>query len=181
MVRVGMGLIKNEHGVHHVRRKVPKRLEEATARVTGAPKVRQPWLKRSLRTKDEKRARVLSKPVMIEFDRILAKAEALVAEHPVRTELTKAEIKQITDYFYAYELRADEDLRVSTLYQSSHRRLLQINVLRDRADDVLLAYSCRRGSSSRNGICRMGLTAILGPPACTMGSLLRGRPFRRCR
>ena len=47
--------------------------------------------------------------------------------------------------------------------------------------DVLLAYSCRRGSSSRNGIRRMGLTATLGPPACTMGSLLRGRPFRRCR
>jgi hypothetical protein len=113
MVRVGMGLIKNEHGVYHVRRKVPKHLEEATARVTGVPKARQPWLKQSLRTKDEKRARVLSKPVMMEFDRILAKAEALVAERPVRTKLTEAEIKQISDYFYARELHIDEDVRVS--------------------------------------------------------------------
>ena len=28
-MRVGMGLIKNEHGVFHVRRKVPKALEVA--------------------------------------------------------------------------------------------------------------------------------------------------------
>jgi hypothetical protein len=33
-----MGLIKNEHGVFHVRRKVPKALEVATARVMGVPK-----------------------------------------------------------------------------------------------------------------------------------------------
>src|SRR5262245_64412097 len=51
MVRVGMGLIKNEHGVWCVRRKVPKRLEEAVATVLGASKARQPWLKRSLRTR----------------------------------------------------------------------------------------------------------------------------------
>jgi len=76
MVRVGMGLIKNEHGVYHVRRKVPKRLEEATARVIGASKARQPWLKETLRTKDEKRAKVLAKPVMMKFDRILAQAAA---------------------------------------------------------------------------------------------------------
>lgn len=31
MARVGMGLIKNEHGVYVVRRKVPPRLEEAVA------------------------------------------------------------------------------------------------------------------------------------------------------
>jgi hypothetical protein len=37
MVRIGMGLIKNEHGVYHVRRKVPKGLEEATATVLGVP------------------------------------------------------------------------------------------------------------------------------------------------
>jgi hypothetical protein len=34
----GMALIRNEHGVLHVRRKVPKGLEVATARVMGAPK-----------------------------------------------------------------------------------------------------------------------------------------------
>jgi hypothetical protein len=31
-----MGLIKNEHGVYHVRRKVPKALEAATATVLMA-------------------------------------------------------------------------------------------------------------------------------------------------
>jgi hypothetical protein len=30
-MRVGMGLIKNEHGVWHVRKKVPKALEAAAA------------------------------------------------------------------------------------------------------------------------------------------------------
>src|SRR5712692_7053549 len=110
-MRVGMGLIKNEHGVYHVRRKVPKHLEAATATVMDVPKGRQSWLKETLGTKDEKRARVLAKPVMMKFDRIIAQAEALLVEHPVRTELTEAEIKQIADYFYAHELGADEDLR----------------------------------------------------------------------
>ena len=37
-MRVGMGLVKNEHGVWHVRKKVPKALEAATATVTeGVP------------------------------------------------------------------------------------------------------------------------------------------------
>ena len=71
--------IKNEHGVFHVRRKVPKRLEEATARVTGSVKVRQPWLKETLGTKDEKQAEVLATPVMMKFDRILALSSAFAA------------------------------------------------------------------------------------------------------
>jgi hypothetical protein len=81
-----MGLIKNEHGVFHVRKKVPKALEVATARVMGVPKERVSWLKETLGTKDEKQAKVLAKPVMMKFDRILAQAEALLVEHPVRTE-----------------------------------------------------------------------------------------------
>jgi len=101
-MRVGMGLIKNEHGVWHVRRKVPKALEVATARALGVPKERVSWLKETLATKDEKQAKVLAKPVMMKFDRILAQAEALLVEHPVRTELTEAEIKRIADYFYAH-------------------------------------------------------------------------------
>jgi len=94
MMRVGMGLIKNEHGVYHVRRKVPKALEEATATVMGVPKARVSWLKETLGTKDEKQAKIRAKPVMMKFDGILAKAEALLVEHPVRTELTEAEIKR---------------------------------------------------------------------------------------
>ncbi len=53
-------------------------LEVATARLTGANKERVSWLKKTLGTKDEKQAKVLAKPVMMKFDRILAQAEALV-------------------------------------------------------------------------------------------------------
>jgi integrase len=133
MARVGMGLIKNEYGIWNVRRKVPKALEVATARVMGVPKERVSWLKKTLGTKDEKRARVLATPVMMEFDRIIAQAEALLVEHPVRTKLTEIEIKQIADYFYAYELREDEDLRAGgvgddPLFADIHRQLTEAGV-----------------------------------------------------
>jgi Domain of unknown function (DUF6538) len=132
-MRVGMGLIKNEHGVYHVRRKVPKALEVATARVMGVPKERVSWLKETLSTKDEKQAKVLAKPVMMKFDRILAQAEALLVEHPVRTELTEAEIKQIADYFYAHQLGADEDLREEGIgsdpvFADVHRQLAEAGI-----------------------------------------------------
>ena len=132
-MRVGMGLIKNNHGVWHVRRKVPKALEVAAARVMAAPKERVSWLKKTLGTKDEKRARVLATPVMMEFDRIIAQAEALLIEHPVRTELTEVEIKQIADYFYAHELNADEELRVDgvgddPLFADIHRQLTEAGI-----------------------------------------------------
>jgi hypothetical protein len=128
-----MGLIKNEHGVFHVRRKVPKALEVATARVMGVPKERVSWLKETLATKDEKQAKVLAKPVMMKFDRILAQAEALLVEHPVRTELTEAEIKQIADYFYAHQLGADEELREEGIgsdpvFAGVHRQLVDAGV-----------------------------------------------------
>jgi integrase len=128
-----MGLIKNEHGVYHVRRKVPKALEEATATVMGISKTRVSWLKETLGTKDEKQAKVRAKPIMMKFDGILAKAEALLVERPVRTELTDAEIKRIADYFYAYTLGADEDLRADgvgddPLYADIHRQLTEAGV-----------------------------------------------------
>jgi hypothetical protein len=130
---VGLGLIQNEHGVWCVRRKVPKRLEEAVARAMGAPKARVSWLKESLRTKDEGQAKILSKPVMMKFDRILAEAEALLVEQPVRTSLTDAEIKQISDYFYASELCGDEELRTEgigddPLFASIHEQLSEAGV-----------------------------------------------------
>jgi hypothetical protein len=133
MVRVGMGLIKNEHGVYHVRRKVPKALEEATATVMAVSKTRVSWLKETLGTKDEKQAKIRAKPVMMKFDGILAKAEALLVEHPVRAELTEAEIKRIADYFYAYTLRGDEDLRADgvgddPVFADIHRQLTEAGV-----------------------------------------------------
>ena len=68
-MRVGMGLIQNDYGVWCVRRRVPEALREAVARVRGSPKDRVSWLKKTLGTKDEKQAKVLAKPVMMQFDR----------------------------------------------------------------------------------------------------------------
>jgi hypothetical protein len=52
-----MSIIQNEHGVFVVRKKVPKKLEEATAVVTGACKPRVAFLQRSLRRKTNARRR----------------------------------------------------------------------------------------------------------------------------
>jgi integrase len=128
-----MGLIKNDYGVWHVRRKVPKALEEATARVMGVPKERVSWLKETLGTKDAQQAKVLAKPVMMRFDRVLAQARALLVEHPVRTKLTEAEIRQIADYFYANELGADEEQREvgigsDPVFASIHRQLTEAGI-----------------------------------------------------
>jgi hypothetical protein len=140
-MRIGMGLFKNEYGVWHVRRKVPKRLEVAVARLKDNPKGRVSWLKRTLGTKDEKRAKILAKPVMMEFDRIIAQAEALLVEHPVRTELTEIEIKQIADYFYAYQLGADEELRAEgvgsdPIFANVHRQLAEAGIEFETSFDV---------------------------------------------
>jgi hypothetical protein len=116
-----------------VRKRVPARLQEAVARVQGAARGKQSWLKKSLRTKDKERAKVLAKPVMIEFDRVLAQAEALLIEHPVRTSLAESEIKQISDYFFALQLHGDEELRAEgvgddPLYANVHRQLTKAGV-----------------------------------------------------
>jgi hypothetical protein len=70
---------------------------------------------------------------MMEFDHIIADAEALLAERPLRTSLTEAEIKQISDYFYASELWGDEDLRTEgigddPLFASIHQELSEAGV-----------------------------------------------------
>jgi integrase len=147
-----MGLIKNEHGVYHVRRKVPKSLEAATATVMGVPKERMSWLKETLRTKDAQRAKVLAKPVMMKFDRVLAQAKALLVEHPVRKELTDAEIQQIADYFYAHELGVDEEIREGGVgsdpgFASVHRQLVEAGVEFETPFDV--AEDDGSGLSSR--------------------------------
>src|SRR5260370_26635745 len=110
-MRAIMGLIKNSHGVYHVRKKVPKRLEEVTARILGKPTSRQTWLKRSLGTKDLTTANKLAKPVLIEFDRTLERAEALLKEQPRRTALSRVEITRMGEYYYATLLANDEAAR----------------------------------------------------------------------
>ncbi|HWW33599.1 MAG TPA: DUF6538 domain-containing protein, partial [Xanthobacteraceae bacterium] len=93
-----MSLFQNEHSVWCVRKKVPKALEQAVATVLGNGKKRQPWLQRSLRTKDKQEAKRLAPPVLMEFDRVLADAEASTAERPLRTTLDPREIERIADF-----------------------------------------------------------------------------------
>ena len=71
-------------------KKGSQQLEGATATVVGNGKQRQSWLKRSLRTKHKQEAKRLAPPVLMEFDRILADAEALIAERPLRRRSTAA-------------------------------------------------------------------------------------------
>jgi hypothetical protein len=75
-MRVMMGLLKDRHGTYYARHKVPLRLQEATARILENGKAKQVCLKRSLGTKKLQEAHVRAKPVQMEFDRIIARAEA---------------------------------------------------------------------------------------------------------
>jgi integrase len=105
------GVSKNRHGVYYVRKKVPKRLERPTAEVMGNGKSRQVFLKRTLDTKDLREANIRAKPILMEFDRILAQAEALTVQRPMRPTLEKREIEQITNYFFARQLAIDDEDR----------------------------------------------------------------------
>jgi hypothetical protein len=53
----------------------------------------------------------LAPPVLMEFDRVLAEAEALLVEAPVRTTLDRREMERISAFFYANELAADDEYR----------------------------------------------------------------------
>src|ERR1700730_1411193 len=103
-MRISMNVLKNEHGVFHVGKKVPKKLEEATATVMGSSKHRVAWLKKSLGMRDLKAAKVRATSVLMEFDRIIADAEALRVESLLRSSLDPHEIERIADYFFASEL-----------------------------------------------------------------------------
>jgi dTDP-4-dehydrorhamnose reductase len=91
-----MNVTKDRHGTYYAIKKVPAHLQEAVARVLNRGKAQQTWLKRSLRTKDVEQANRIAKPILIEFDRILAQAESLQAERPLRSELSAREIEQIS-------------------------------------------------------------------------------------
>jgi integrase len=110
-MRALMGVIKDRHGTYYARRKVPKGLEEAVARVLANGKRRQSWLKRSLGTKNLHEANIRAKPVLMEFDGIIERARELLKETPTRTTLTSAEIKKMADYHYATVLGNDAAAR----------------------------------------------------------------------
>lgn len=112
-MRALMGLIKDRHGTYYARQKVPQRLQEAVASILDNGKHRQAWLKRSLGTKALTEANVRAKPVLMEFDRIIALAEDQLKERPLRSSLSDIEIKRITDFFLASALAVDEQRRIA--------------------------------------------------------------------
>ena len=87
-------------------------------------KGRQVFLKRSLATKNADEANKRAKPVLIEFDNILERADALKAKRPQRTSLSPVEIKRMADYHYAKKLAVhDEYLRIAPEEERELRRL----------------------------------------------------------
>jgi len=121
-----MGLIKNRHGVYNARKKVPPKLQAAVATVLGQSKHKQTWLKKSLGTKDIREANVRAKPVLMAFDRILARAEGLLADRPMRTSLTASEIERMADYHFAHMLASfDEFVRTAPSEEQEFRKLAE--------------------------------------------------------
>jgi integrase len=120
IVRVLMGVIKDRHGTFCARKTVPEKpegLQAAVARELNNGKPVQKHLKRSLGTKDPREANIRAKPVLGEFDQIIARAKASLAATtmPVvkRTSLNDTEIKRMAEWVYATALKEDEALRFS--------------------------------------------------------------------
>ena len=114
-MRVLMGVIQDRHGTYCAQQKVPEKLQAAVARVLDNGKAAQKYLKRSLGTKDLREANVRAKPVLAEFDRIIAKAKSLVGNGQTptikRTSLNTAEIARMAEWVYAEDLAWDERFR----------------------------------------------------------------------
>lgn len=110
-MRVIMGVLRSKDGVYYVRKKVPAKLEKLVPTVLGVSRPRMAWLKRSLRTKDQREANIKAKPVLIEFDRLLARAAVLLQDVPSVTELSEILIERMADYLYAWMLEEDEGIR----------------------------------------------------------------------
>ncbi|MGY8678572.1 hypothetical protein Q2941_12290 [Bradyrhizobium sp. UFLA05-153] len=89
--------------------RVPERLQEAVARVLNADEPRRVFLKKSLGTKSLKAANVAATHVLADFDRTIAKAEALLVERPVTPTLSDAQIKRMAEHHYATMLANDEE------------------------------------------------------------------------
>jgi len=78
-----MGIVRNRFGMYEARKKVPMRPQCAVAKLRAEGKDRQVWLKKSLGSKDLRTAKIRSKPVLMEFDQLLARAEASLQQQPL--------------------------------------------------------------------------------------------------
>jgi hypothetical protein len=93
-------------------------------RFLNTGKTKQVWLKRSLGTKVLSDAKIRVKPVQMEFDKIIAQAEAQLKVRPLRTTLSAIEIKLLAEYYYANKLAMhDEYLRVAPEEELALRKL----------------------------------------------------------
>ncbi|MCK1477399.1 site-specific integrase [Bradyrhizobium sp. 197] len=113
-----MGVIKDRHGTHYASKAVPEKpkgLQAAVARELNNGKTVQKNLRRSLGTKDIREANIRAKPVLADFDQIIAKAKARLAATTVpmvkRTSLNDTEIKRMAEWVYAKALAWDERVR----------------------------------------------------------------------
>jgi integrase len=132
-MRALMGLIKDRHGTYYAQRRVPDRLQEAVARVLNSDKSKQVFLKKSLGTKVLKAANVAATHVLADFDRTLARAEALLKERPAVSLLTDAQIKRMAETYYASVLAGDDEERQEgtgseSLFQSIAQQLTAAGV-----------------------------------------------------
>src|SRR5262245_13726766 len=132
-MRVIMGVLRSKDGVYYVRKKVRAKLEHLVHSVLGGSRPRVAWLKRSLRTKDQREANIKAKPILVEFDRVLARAAVLLQDVPRIAVLSEVLIERIADYLYAWMLEEDEDLRregtgSEDLFQEIARQLREAGI-----------------------------------------------------
>jgi hypothetical protein len=80
-MRVAMGVIKGWQ--RYLLRMGASRLQEAVARILENGKAKQAYLKRSLATKDLREANIRAKPVLMDFDRIIARAKDQLKGRPL--------------------------------------------------------------------------------------------------
>jgi hypothetical protein len=69
------------------------------------------WLKKSLRTKDAREANIKAKPILMQYDSVLAKAVSLLQVAPLQTHLSEREIERMAHYQFASMLEEDEEVR----------------------------------------------------------------------
>ncbi len=104
-VRTGMGF-----GSYAT--KSPSTLRGWWRAVLDNGKERQAYLQQTTGTKDSKDAKRIAVDVLAGFRKTLDEAASLLAERPVRTSLSEAEIDRIAEFYYGTVLADDEDFTV---------------------------------------------------------------------
>lgn len=155
-----MGVLKNRYGVYVARRKVPESLQAAVAIETGSGKPKRAWLQRSLETKDHREANLKAKPILMEFDRILAKAEAAVTPKPLQADLPDATVERIANHHYATWLAEDEDHRIEELYNAADDTTVKGEGLTDAAMQTVGAGIAWAVADAENALARGNLAYV---------------------